>query len=146
MTTFPPDRAPDWQDRHEGMVAADITTARQAYEQSFRSLPPWVGWALNLRNRLVSIFGLKTTAEGGTELMLGLPIISERPDSYEIGLEDRHLTFTLLTEKTEGKASVTTRIWFNHWAGRLYLAVVLIPHKIIVKRALGGWHEQSHAA
>jgi hypothetical protein len=31
---------------------------------------------------------------------------------------------------------MTTSIWFNHWSGRAYLGVVLVPHKIIVKQCI----------
>ncbi|MEM9011145.1 MAG: DUF2867 domain-containing protein [Pseudomonadota bacterium] len=129
-----PDRAPDWSDRHTGPVRPDLTTARAAYEAAFRAGPRWIGWALSARNAVVRVFGLHTTPAG--EGMLTLPIIEERPDRYAVGLADRHLTFTLEAALTGGEAALTTRIWFNHWLGRLYLAIVLIPHKIIVTQLL----------
>ena len=139
MTFTPPDDPPDWQDSHQGPVSPRITTARQAYEEGFLRLPTWVSHALRLRNTAVARFGLQTEGRAkGSELMLTLPVIEETDTRYKVGLPDRHLTFTILSELIGDTARMTTSIWFNHWAGRVYLGVVLIPHKIIVKRALKG--------
>lgn len=35
-------------------------------------------------------------------------------------------------------ARLTTSIWFDHWAGRVYPALVLIPHMIIVRHTMRG--------
>lgn len=129
-----PLRPPDWSDTHSAPLRADLITARAAYEVALGQMPPWVHGAMKIRNRIVGLFGLATpTMEGG---MANLPVVSETEDAYELGLIDRHLTFTLHTIRDGNVATLTTRIWFNHWTGRLYLAVVLIPHKIIVRRAL----------
>ncbi|MCF6234083.1 MAG: DUF2867 domain-containing protein [Rhodobacteraceae bacterium] len=133
-----PDRPADWSDGHQGPVRPDISTAREAFEQGFLNLPGWVGFALNLRNRIVGLFGLTTTGPDGQEMMLNLPVIGETSDRYEVGLIDRHLTFTITTELTDQRLKMTTSIWYNHWVGRAYLALVLIPHKIIVRLALRG--------
>ncbi len=129
-----PLRPPDWSDTHRAEARPDLTTARAAYEVALGTMPPWVQGAMNLRNRIVGIFGLATPTMGRG--MADLPVVTETPEAYELGLEDRHLTFTLETRLEDRTASLTTRIWFNHWTGRLYLAVVLIPHKIIVRSAL----------
>jgi len=133
-----PDGPPNWSDHHEGPVRKDISNARAAYEQGFVSQPKWVDHALNLRNRIVGLFGLATESPDGTAMMMNLPVVRETVDCYEVGLIDRHLTFTITTELASGRARLTTSIWFNHWAGRLYLVAVLIPHKIIVKQMLRG--------
>ncbi|WP_417524946.1 DUF2867 domain-containing protein [Marinovum sp.] len=141
MTFARPIRPPDWQDSHAGPVAPRIETARQAYEEGFLRLPGWVSTAMRLRNRAMARFGLRTESSAGGSgkaMMLSLPVLSETAERYEVGLPDRHLTFTILTERTAAGARLTTSIWFNHWAGRVYLAAVLLPHKIIVKRALRG--------
>lgn len=129
-----PLRPPDWSDTHHAPLRAELTTARAAYEVALGQLPPWIGAAMTIRNRIVGRFGLTTPTMG--QGMRDLPVVSETPDAYELGLIDRHLTFTLHTIRDGDTARLTTRIWFNHWTGRLYLAVVLIPHKIIVKLAL----------
>lgn len=129
-----PLRPPDWSDAHSAPLRAEIPTARAAYEIALGQMPPWVHGAMKLRNWIVGKFGLTTPTMGHG--MMQLPIVSETPEAYELGLIDQHLTFTLQTIRDGDTAHLTTRIWFNHWTGRLYLAVVLIPHKIIVKLSL----------
>lgn len=129
-----PLRPPDWSDSHTAPVRAEIPTARAAYEVALGQMPPWVHRAMQVRNRIVGLFGLTTPTMG--QGMLDLPTVQETATAYELGLIDRHLTFTLETFHGGDTASLTTRIWFNHWTGRLYLALVLIPHKIIVRSAL----------
>ncbi len=129
-----PLRPPDWSDTHSGPMRSEFDTARAAYEVALGTMPPWVDTAMTARNRIVGLFGLQTPdMEQG---MADLPVVEEAPERYELGLIDRHLTFTIETEHAGDTAHVTTRIWFNHWAGRLYLAVVLIPHKLILRGAL----------
>lgn len=129
-----PLRPPDWQDTHEGALRPDLTTARAAYEAALGTMPRWANLALAARNRVVRLFGLRTPSMG--QGMASLPLVHETPERYELGLEDRHLTFTIETLRHAAHAEVTTRIWFNHWAGRPYLALVLIPHKLILRGAL----------
>lgn len=133
-----PLRPPDWSDTHVTLIRAplrsDLKTARAAYEVALGQMPFWVRGAMKLRNRIVGRLGLATPTMGGG--MAGLPIVSETTEAYELGLIDRHLTFTLQTICDGDYARLMTRIWFNHWTGRLYLALVLIPHKIVVKLAL----------
>ncbi len=129
-----PLRPPDWADTHSGPVRPAIATARGAYETALGTMPRWAEVALAIRNRVVGIFGLQTPDMG--QGMADLPVLTDTDEAYELGLEDRHLTFTILTEMRGGEAAVTTSIWYNHWAGRLYLPVVLIPHKLILRGAL----------
>ncbi|MEJ6391868.1 DUF2867 domain-containing protein [Gymnodinialimonas sp. 2305UL16-5] len=129
-----PLRPPDWFDTHRGHVRPDLATARAAYEVALGQVPRWAHIALHARNWLVRRAGLKTPDMG--QGMADLPVVAETDSRYELGLEDRHLTFTIETRHTDGMAEVTTRIWFNHWTGRVYLALVLIPHKLILRSAL----------
>ena len=130
-----PVREEDWSDVHAGEVSSEITGARMAFETAFSRLPKWVDTALAARDFVVRRFGLTTVSEGALS-MTTLPVLQESQEVYEVGLQDRHLTFTLETELQGSHVSVTSRIWFNHWAGRLYLALVLIPHKLILRHAI----------
>lgn len=135
-----PGQQANWSDRHCGDLGEPKpATARAAYESAFESLPAWVGMAMALRNLIVRPFGLRTGAPDNTRPgMLQLPVLEETAQTYEVGMADRHLTFTVQTEMAQDRVCVTTRIWFNHWLGRLYLLIVLIPHKVIVRQALRG--------
>lgn len=136
MTLVLPDTPPNWEDRHDGPIDQNVKTARDAYETGFNAMPRWATLALDLRNRVVRRFGLKTEGADGLALMTSLPVIAETPALYRVGLVDKHLTFTLLTERTPSRVSVTTSIWFNHWSGRIYLAIVWIPHKLILRHII----------
>jgi hypothetical protein len=129
-----PKRAPDWSDCHGGPLRPDLPTARAAYEAALGTMPRGAEVALAARNRVVALFGLRTPDLG--QGMAQLPVVAETPERYELGLADRHLTFTIETLHRGDRADVTTRIWFNHWSGRAYLALVLIPHKLILRGAL----------
>ncbi len=132
-----PDQAPDWADTHTGTLKDVGLTAHQAYDLAFSTMPKWVDVAMAVRNRIVRIFGLQTEGEDTNRpLMTSLPILQDNPNVYEVGLIDKHLTFTLRTQRSGDYISLTTSIWYQHWLGRVYLAIVLIPHKIIVKQTL----------
>jgi len=133
-----PDRAPDWSDRHEARVDPAIRDARGAYLKAIHNFPAWARLALRLRNRIVAPFGLHTEGAAGGDLMATLPVVHDSADRFEAGLADKHLTFTIETVLSGGRAAVTTRIWFNHRSGRLYLAAVLLPHKLILRHSLRG--------
>ncbi|SHI02928.1 DUF2867 domain-containing protein [Marivita hallyeonensis] len=132
MSDGRPDRAADWQDTHAGPVASDYRTARQAFDAGFANMPRWVDGAMSARNAIVRRFGL-VTGEEGAGVMTRLPVWRETSDVFETGLVDKHLTFSIETRLSTGHVAATTRIWFNHWAGRLYLGIVMIPHKIIMR-------------
>jgi len=137
MTTLPPSAPPDWQDRHEGPLSSNRAgSARAVYEQGFHMMPGWAKLALRGRNAIVGRFGLKTEGQGGADMMTSLPVVEDTPDRYCVGLQDKHLTFTLLTERSARDVAITTSIWFNHWSGRAYLAIVLIPHKLILRHII----------
>jgi hypothetical protein len=133
-----PDRPPDWSDRHVATANTAIADARSAYLRMIRSMPAWAKLALFLRNRVAAPFGLRTEGAAGGNLMETLPVVRETAENLEVGLVDKHLTFTIETSLSGGRAVFTTRIWFNHWSGRLYLVAVLLPHKMILRHSLRG--------
>ena len=91
-----------------------------------------------LRNLLVAPFGLITGVgrwqDGGAGFLARLPVRHDRPDLFETGLTDRHLTFTIRVETQPGRVAVRTLIWFHSVLGRVYLRAVLPAHKAILRR------------
>ena len=94
------------------------------------------GWAVRARDAVVGRLGLATVSDGDLRLDT-LPVLQDTPDCFEVGMADKHLTFTLQTDLTGRHIAVTTRIWFNNWSGRVYLLGVWVPHKLIVRHAIG---------
>jgi hypothetical protein len=113
--------------------------------------PKWVNGLLRLRNKIVSIFGLKTASntndskqldsficEPGEQIGL-FKVFSRTNDEVIMGEDDKHLNFrvSLRLDKHKNDHSkkvitVTTTVNFNNWFGRLYFLPVKPFHKLIV--------------
>lgn len=124
----------------------------------FTSGPKWVEKLFSLRNRIVSLFGLKiagSVAEMKKQLetfnckpgeQLGLFKVYAKSE-YEVvlGEDDKHLNFRVslfsdkqLTENSFRRLTITTTVEFNNWFGRLYFLPVRLFHKRIVPTMLKG--------
>jgi hypothetical protein len=122
----------------------------------FSSGPKWMEVLFKLRNRLVKLFGLKTsgTARDKDELLkkfkckpgeqLGLFKVFEKNErEVVIGEDDKHLNFRvslLLSEGIELKRilTITTTVKFNNRFGKIYFAVIKPFHKAVVKSMVNG--------
>ena len=123
-------------------VAIDGTAldARKAAVKMFARAPRWVDTLMNLRNMIVAPFGLKTSGEGAKTSggMVGLfPVVSETPQRLVAGFNDRHLDFRVVVDVAStgrGQQVTTTTLVLTHnWLGRVYLAVILPFHRLIVR-------------
>ena len=111
-----------------------------------------------MRNRIVSIFGLKTPdnvgdiqnkldnfkCEPGEQLGL-FKVFDKRENEIVLGEDDKHLNFrvSLFVEQLHGneqkkELTITTTVVFNNWFGRLYFLPVRPFHKLIVPTMLKG--------
>ncbi len=120
----------------------------------FTSSPKWVGHLMELRNKLVSVFGLKTGTELSREEFLnrkekfnkgdqiGIFKVYDKNDiELILGEDDKHLNFRVslfLVPNAEHKETliISTIVIFNNWFGKLYFLPVKIFHKFIVKNML----------
>ena len=117
--------------------------ARQAAERMMGRQPRWMQRLVALRNALVAPFGLKTSgatepAPGGT---IGIfPVLSETPDRLVAGFDDHHLDFRVVVDVSpcaEGQqVTATTLVRTNNWLGRIYLAIILPFHRLVVRALL----------
>ncbi len=124
----------------------------------FTSAPKWTTRLFKIRNRLVSIFGLKTSGKlNKREAMLknfncepyekiGLFTVYFK-DEHEVvlGEDDKHLNFIIslykgLLEPGHDTKSLTisTTVTFHNWFGKLYFMLVKPFHRLIVPRMLKG--------
>jgi len=124
----------------------------------FASGPKWIDKLFEFRNRLVGIFGLKTSekitdkqkmldnfkCEKGEQIGL-FKVFDKTDDEIILGEDDKHLNFrvSLFIEKqnrnkTDKKLIVSTTVKFNNWFGRLYFLPVRPFHKLIVPTMLKG--------
>ncbi|GAA4234146.1 DUF2867 domain-containing protein [Postechiella marina] len=122
----------------------------------FASAPKWSEKLFELRNRIVSIFGLKIseknkdrqqqlenfTYEPGSSLGL-FNVYSKTENEVILGEDDKHLNFriSLLKENAQTqnkKLTITTVVKYNNWFGKLYFLPVKPFHKLIVPKMLKG--------
>lgn len=120
----------------------------------FSSVPKWIEVLLNLRNKIVGLFGLKTgkleqdrqqmlndfKCEPGERLGL-FRVFSKSNNELILGEDDKHLDFkvSLLLEKnnlSENVLIVSTVVIFHNWFGRLYFLPVKPFHRLIVPAML----------
>ncbi|MFH0733276.1 MAG: DUF2867 domain-containing protein [bacterium] len=114
--------------------------------------PKWIDYLLIIRNKIVSLFGLKTTnnidktkysdiLNFEPEERIGIfKVFSKTNNEIILGEDDKHLNFrvSLFLEeskinKTDKIITVTTVVKYNNWLGRLYFFPVKPFHKLIVQ-------------
>src|ERR1700759_2443865 len=121
--------------------------ARNAAERMMGHSPPWIEALLTLRNVLVAPFGLKTS--GKSEIpareTIGLfPILTQTPDRLVAGFNDKHLDFRVVIDVVASEAGAasaqqgpaTTVGRTHNLFGRIYLAVIMPFHRLIVPAML----------
>ena len=120
--------------------------ARSAAERIFSRSPRWVEMLLDLRNRIVAPFGLKTSAahEAKAAGMVGMfPVLSQTPEQLVAGFNDHHLDFRVVVDVApadsgrDQEVTATTLVLTHNWLGRAYLTVILPFHRLIAKSMLG---------
>ncbi|MEQ1553242.1 MAG: DUF2867 domain-containing protein [Ferruginibacter sp.] len=140
------------KDIENNITSVDIAKA------FFSSGPKWVGKLFNLRNKLVSVFGLKTSGnlvdrqqqlenfkcEPGEQLGL-FKVFNKTDNEVILGEDDKHLNFRVSlfldkskTDKTKKDLTISTTVEFNNLFGRLYFLPVRPFHKFIVPTMLKG--------
>ena len=117
--------------------------ARNAAQRMMGRSPRWIETLLSLRNTLVAPFGLKTSGDGEKAAggLIGIfPVLSETPDRLVAGFDDSHLDFRVVVDAvTAGQGqqvTATTLVRTHNWLGRIYLAIILPFHRLIVRTML----------
>ena len=117
--------------------------ARQAAERMMGRSPRWIEALVTLRNLLVAPFGLKTSGAGTAAPggMIGIfPVLSETADRLVAGFDDSHLDFRVVVDVASvdrgQRVTATTLVRTHNLLGRVYLAIILPFHRLIVRRML----------
>jgi ethanolamine ammonia-lyase small subunit len=117
--------------------------ARRAAERMMARQPRWAEALLSLRNLLVAPLGLKTSgASADTPRdMIGIfPVVSQAPDRLVAAFNDRHLDFRIVVDVTapgdSRRVTATTVVKTHNRLGRIYLAVIMPFHRLIVPALL----------
>ncbi len=105
--------------------------------------PAWVRILLKLRNILVRPFGLVTEDQAGTmrDGRIVFPVLSSEPDRVVMGLDDKHLDFRIVIDRSKGPGeqmsiTATTLVRTHNTGGRLYLTAIKPFHRVIVPAML----------
>lgn len=117
----------DFADAYAVDAPAGIN-AIEAAQRAFARRAGWIHALLELRNRLVSVVGLKPASSRG------FPIIRKSPEEVLMGFDDRHLDFRIAVTVASGKATVTTIVRCHNFWGRFYLTVIMPFHRLIARR------------
>ncbi|WP_298257647.1 DUF2867 domain-containing protein [Bradyrhizobium sp.] len=124
-------------------VAEAGLDARTAAMRIFSESPRWVTALLDLRNKVVAPFGLKTSAEdeAKSEGMVGMfPVLSETPERLVAGFDDHHLDFRVIVDVVPWgggrEVTATTLVLTHNWFGRAYLTAIMPFHRMIAKTLL----------
>lgn len=154
---YPDKNEYNYIDSYEGIVndannAVKIIDVGKAF---FKPNPKWVDGLLFLRNKIVSIFGLKTTKninnirqldsikfEPGERIGL-FRVFNITNDEIILGKDDKHLDFRVSlfldeckNDPTKKVITITTTVIYNNWFGRLYFFPVKPFHCLIIRTTL----------
>ena len=149
-TTFYP--APDLADAYAVTLPDNAARDPEALARFvFSQQAPWVARLLWLRDRIMSVFGVKTTDQlqaGADEVRRVAFFRIYAQDAHEIllGEDDAHLNFRLTVRRETGSQQliVTTVVQCHNALGRLYILVIAPFHRRVVRSALrraarAGW-------
>jgi hypothetical protein len=112
--------------------------------------PPWIGWLTNVRDTIVSCFGLKTAKQLATlsdevdgDRIAFFKVYGKSECEIILGEDDKHLDFRLSVLRTPGSSSslggqltVSTVVHCNNLLGRAYLSVIAPFHRQVVTASL----------
>ena len=152
------DKKYDYVDSFQGLIIdnGNKLNSTDIAKAFFSSAPTWVDKLMGFRNKIVAIFGLKTsgsTADKQKALdnlkyekgeQVGIFRIYDKTDNEIIlGEDDKHLNFRVSLyldkpkiEQSETKLTISTGVIFNNWFGRLYFLPVRTFHSLIVRTML----------
>ncbi len=100
----------------------------------FADLPLWFRVLLAIRDRLVTLFGVKATGDlVADDHVAFFPVLSRSADEIVMGADDSHLDFraSVLLRRADNRLAVTTAVRCHNLLGRLYLAAILPFHILI---------------
>lgn len=102
---------------------------------AFATPPGWISALMDIRNGIMGRLGYKTA-----RLRSGFPVLRSAPDEVLMGLDDGHLDFRAVVRvdavAAGSRITLTTLVRRHNRLGRIYLAVIMPFHKLIVRSML----------
>lgn len=118
----------------DGYAVASPLSPREAAEIGL-ALPGWANALLRLRNWIVRPLGLKTEVSDSGDKAI-FPVTYEDAEELILGADDSHLNFRISLVQQAGRLHMATWVHRNNLLGRVYLAVVMPFHILIVRGAM----------
>jgi hypothetical protein len=123
-------------------IGAPALDARQAAEKMLGRSPRWIGALMAVRDTIVAPFDLKTSSKKGNYPdSIGIfPVLSQSPGRLVAGFDDRHLDFRVVVDVAPSGAgqevTATTLVLTHNRLGKVYLAIILPFHRLVVRSLL----------
>ncbi|MFC3675064.1 DUF2867 domain-containing protein [Ferrovibrio xuzhouensis] len=136
----------DFADAFSVVVTRQDIDPGAAMKLAFGTPPGWVNTLMATRNAVMGRLGYKAP-----RIQRGFPVLRAAPGMELSGLDDAHLDFRALVRVTpEGdgrsRITLTTAVRTHNRLGRVYLAVILPFHRVIVRNLLARMARQLEAA
>ena len=130
-----------------------VDTIEAVTKLVFGTMPPWIAFLMKLRNKIVSVFGLKTEMpdDYNVKYTVGgyigfFQIFSIEPNEIILGADDSHLNFRVSVHNNQQKEfniQVSTLVQYNNSFGKFYMAIVKPFHHIVVKQMVKQAYKES---
>lgn len=133
----------DYEDTFAVALQNNDIAIENIYLNVFAHSPKWINNLLELRNKIVKPFGIKTNSE---EMKKDNLKVGKKTGIFKIyaiyaneiiaGDDDKHLDFRVSVLKNEGILTISTLVQYNNWFGKLYFFIVKPFHKVVIKSIL----------
>jgi len=130
----------DYSDAYKMALRDTSVSAEEIYIHIFSHIPSWVMPLMRVRNKIVSLFGLKTDDSVGHKKVLtvgekaGMFLIYRIEEEEIIAGEDNvHLDFRVSVLKRDGEVTISTLVHYNNLFGKVYMSIITPFHKMVVK-------------
>jgi len=133
----------NFADSYSSEVKGKDISATDAAHAIFSSPPRFAVALMSVRNRIVSLFGIKTPdaisdGQNSAQRIGIFPVISRQDDSIILGLDDKHLDFRICvtsrpseTTLDSSHISLSTVVKTKNTFGKLYLSAVMPFHRLL---------------
>jgi hypothetical protein len=141
----------DYSDTFKMLVKNQNISIENIYIDMFSSMPKWINKLMNIRNKLVSIVGLKIDSlepKKVTSLKVGekvgmFTIYAISKNEVIAGEDDKHLDFRVSVLRVDEDVMVSTFVKYNNLFGKVYMSLILPFHKVIVKAMMKNYIKNS---
>ena len=130
----------DYSDAYKMKLNDTSLSAEEIYIRIFSHVPSWVINLMKIRDKIVSLFGIKMSDDVGHKKVLivgekaGIFLIHHIKEEEIIAGEDNmHLDFRVSVLKQDDDVTISTLVHYNNLLGKVYMSIISPFHKMAVK-------------